>query len=264
MTLLDLVRAEVTKARSAPFVRGLLFLSAVLPLVLMLILAQAMSTDQDRLLRWPLSALSVEGFFPLVSVVVPATLLAWLVGIEQTGDTWKLILVRRPTRVGFLIAKLIVAGAVSACFFLFTIAFWLAGHELVGLLIGQEPTPAADRVIDRVIVGVVGACLTSAIITGLSLLGAVLVPKNGVVVGAMSGCLSVMVANIVDTKDGPLITFVRPVDWAAARLLGFELPEPLQDLDPTRCALVLLVWLVVPPALALVVFARRDVESGAG
>ena len=260
--LLDLVRAEITKTRHAPFVRGLLFLSAALPLVLMLIVGAAWSTETDAMLRWPASAATVGEFFFIIAVLVPSTLVAWLVGVEQTGDTWKLILVRRPTRVGFLIAKLVVVAGVFVPFAIVTLSVWLAAHEAAGLLIGQQPTGGAV-VVEGALVDVASGFLIAALVGSLALLGAVLVPRNGTVAGSVGALISVSVVNMIDQADAPVVTFVRPVQWAAARLVDAELHPTLVGLDPIRCCVVLAVWWLAPVLIAFVVFARRDIESGA-
>jgi hypothetical protein len=244
-------------------VRGLLFLSATLPLILMLLFGIAMSNENEPLLRWPLSADSVDGFFPLMAFVVPPTMLAWLVGVEQTGDTWKLILARRPTRVGFLIAKAVVVAVTFVVFSVGGVVLWLGAHEVVGVMLGQVPGAGAGVVVERAMVTVVGACFGAAILSSLALLYAVLVPRNGTVAGSVGALLTFMVAGIVDAPGSAPLVFVRPVFWAGAWVLDAELEPGLAALDPTRCWLVLAFWLVVPVTVALAVFARRDVESGA-
>ncbi|MDP2343227.1 MAG: ABC transporter permease [Deltaproteobacteria bacterium] len=263
MMMVDLVRAELLKVRHSPFVRGLLFLSALLPLTLMLIVATAMSNEKEALLRWPLSVDSIDGFFPLVAFVVPPTMLAWLVGVEQTGDTWKLVLARRPTRIGFLIAKVVVVVGVFVIFSPLCIAFWLAAHEALGVVLGQVPSVGAGVVVERAMVTVVGALFGAMILGSLALLYAVLVPKNGTVAGSVGALLTFMTAGIVDSADAPPLVFVRPIFWAGAQVLDAQVPPELATLDPTRACVVLAVWTLAPAAIALAVFARRDVESGA-
>jgi ABC-type transport system involved in multi-copper enzyme maturation permease subunit len=164
--------------------------------------------------------------------------------------------------VTFLAAKFLVALAVVLALLVAIALVWLPVLEVAGGVAGQ-PRGVGGVAVEQGLVSLVAAMIVSPALLAVALLLAVVVRRQGTIVGAFSGILcSVLTASIDAGSPTPLL-FLMPAQRLAAGLLGSEAHPDLLQLDPLRSAVVLAVWVVGPLAIAGLVFSRRDIESGA-
>ncbi len=267
---MNLLAAELLKVCKSPFLRGVLFLFFALPLVVTLIVAFA--TEDAGGLRWPMSAVNAAQSAVVVTTLLPPLLMAWLFGLEQSNDTWKVLLVRAPRRAPFLLAKLVVAAVIFLAHLTVALLLWVVVYEVVGLVFHTrqlvlEPGSLAafDFDVERrgsfamLLAGVLGAFPAFAV----ALLAAVLVPKNATVVGTVAPLTLSLGVGILDVGDTAFF-WTRAGHVLAARLLEVPLVGTDVGVSAVDAVVVLVGWVVVPVAVALFIFVRRDVESGAG
>ena len=182
MTLVDLLLAEAGKTLRAPLVRSTFALSLIVPLLI--IIPAGLSPPVSHL-RFPASIARLGELLPTITLIIPSLLMAWVVGVEQGTDTWKTLLVRRPGRAGFLVAKFLVVVAIVIVLLLGTVVVWLPTLELVGVLAGQGRGTGGVAV-DQALMALVSSLITAPQLLAVALLLTVLVSRQGTIVGAFS------------------------------------------------------------------------------
>lgn len=258
--MINLVLAELLKLRSAPFVRGALLLFLLVPLVFIVLFG--VFEPEHGPLRFPQNLGPTSQLCSVVAVVLPPMLLAWCIGQEQTNDTWKLLLVRHPGRVAFYVVKAAVVAAVVAVFFVVTVVVWSVVQDVIGRALGQS-SEAAGVVVEQGSVRLLGGLLMGLTASSSALLASVLASKNGGMAGMVAAITVALMQSMLEQGGPRTALFARPCFWLAGQLLGADTRED-GVLDPPFAVLAIAGWLVIPATIALVVAARRDVESGNG
>jgi ABC-type transport system involved in multi-copper enzyme maturation permease subunit len=201
---------------------------------------------------------------------LPAALAAWGVGFEEASDTWKALLVRRPSRGGFLGAKLVAFLCWCALLLAFTFALCAGLSALLGLFAPAQAGAGAEAAPD--LFGLLEHVLRVLSLTPLVVLVALESKGNGTLAGTLVGVIGPFAVAMAALWEWQLLNRATPV--FAAKALALRLrqgPGPAAAADALvgkgfgawAAAAVLVAWFAVALAVALVRFSRRDVVSRA-
>ncbi len=193
------------------------------------------------------------------------------VGSEYGWQTYKLILTQRPSRLSFLVGKLLAVGTVLA---MLTIAGFLVGltssYVIAALQGGSTSLPAFGQILE----GLGAGWLVLVTFASMGFFLATLFRGNAlaiafglvyllVVEGLFLQLISFQndtVANIGKAlpvrNAGDLVYSIGSSPQAAQ---ASNLPQGLKPVDPLQATLVLGAYVVVFLALSILLFRRRDV-----
>jgi ABC-2 type transport system permease protein len=201
-------------------------------------------------------------FASIVAVIMAAS----IVGTEFGWGTIRTLLPRARSRVGLLAAKLVALVVFDVVLIVVGFLAALAMSALVTAAENLEGDAAGDVILDAV-VAIGRTTYVLLPYTALAFFVAVLTRSNaaGIAIG-----LAVLLAEgiVVAILDAVL----ESLDWVGDLLFSQNI-SAITDLndgtrntdlpDPWRAALVLALWVIAFVAVAVVVFRRRDVTSGA-
>jgi hypothetical protein len=220
---IDLVAAEVIKLTRSSYVNNILLYG--LFSVVVIIYTYAVHSARVSL-RAPacFATFLTAGF--VVGMFLPALVGGWLAGHEASSDTWKTLLVRQPTRLPFVVAKLVagvvvVGGAIAAAGLISLLLF-----EVTGRALGVMPALDAEQAtIGDLLVLVVHSAASGAVAFALALLA----KTNSTAIGAAGGImLQVLLVLLVRWLGAPTRVLARG-DMAATSealpLLGVRAGE---------------------------------------
>jgi ABC-type transport system involved in multi-copper enzyme maturation permease subunit len=271
--MLSLYRAEWLKLSRMGLTRilalVLLGIGVIIPLISVVNVVGTGPTNfrQDSFFRlsFPEAIRVGQDAINRLGVLVMVVLIATVIGSEYGQDTWKNLLVRRNTRLGFLIAKLVVSvlGFGAAFILLLGITQLLAslGYELVkesalkaGLV--EQTLKAQDfyqsfyanGVEQLLYFSVAGAFATLFTIVGRSTVAGILLTLLWYISETVSrGGVPELLANL---------TIVKNLDSLKQNLLDGSGPLPSgQSLGLVGS------YIVIALAVGFVIFQRRDIEG---
>ena len=203
---------------------------------------------------------------------VPLTLTAWGLGLEQSHDTWKMVLSRHSPRREVLFAKLAVAGCWLTSLLVLSLVSWGGLGMVLGWLLPLEAPMGLSDPRDQLFE------VLALVIRTVSLMPAVmwltlLARANGTLVGTLGGILVPLAVTLTRLWSWEALNRATPVivsEVLALRLRGDALAIRQADglvgpsWDNLACALVLIAWFTVPMAIAAWQFERRDLVSEIG
>jgi ABC-type transport system involved in multi-copper enzyme maturation permease subunit len=265
----DLVVAELVKCARAPFVRGL-FAVAWFAVTIVLALYDV-NQAQSKALLYPVSLNLASSSLVFLGHLVPPIFFAWLFGHEASADTWKTILVRRPRRLPFLTAKVVVGAVVVLAAAVVGALLQIGVFELTGLATG------APRFVDETarwtadaIDNVVQAVVATAVACSFAGAAAMIARSNGTIIGFVAAYVLQMVGGFLfpdPSAPEAALMFTHRATHLASACSGVALAEfdaPLARLSVVGDVVVVGAWCVLPLALAAVIFSRRDLVSSVG
>ena len=261
--MVSLVRADLFKLRKRA--TGWVMLGIVAAFAVLQTLAQALISPGNVNYTFPSGLLEGLAPAPIVGTFVLIVLGALLIGSEYGYDTWKNLLIRHAGRTPFILSKwlsLVVATGVGL------IVLLLLG-QLLGLVLD-----AALHLAGPVVSLSVGGVLIIILMQALVPLVAGTVALMGAVIGrsSVAGIVIGIAWFSIDSLLGALLPMASLSNAAAvlqARLSGMvmasnggispvHLPGALQGPLGLVPIAVVIFYLVVPIAVAALVFRKRD------
>ncbi len=258
--------------------RGLVFARSMLAVVLlggaMVILVMAGLDAGDVIATrqsfgWLPGVQLWSGMMSGLLAFLPLTFTAWGTGLEQSHDTWKMVLTRHSPRRNVLFAKLAVGWLWLALLLLSTFGAWSGLATVLGSLLPME-TAVAPIDLSPHLYRVFGSVLRVISLAPAIMLLTLLARSNGTLVGSLAGVLGPLAVNMTALWQEPALNRLTPVFTSDALVLRLsEAPGAAEAADQLvgasfgswACALVLLAWWVFPIAGAIWHFERRDVLS---
>lgn len=207
----------------------------------------------------------ISGFLSFV----PLTFIAWGTGLEQSHDTWKMVLTRHSPRRGVLLAKLAVGLGWLGLLLVSTFVLWTSLATALGWALPMEQ-PGDPLELSPHLYTVLGSVLRVICLAPAIMLVTLLARSNGTLMGSLTGVLGPMAVSMTALWQEPALNRLTPVFTAEALVLRLsdtagsgEIADRIvgASFGPVSCALVLLAWIVLPLAGALWHFERRDVLS---
>jgi ABC-type transport system involved in multi-copper enzyme maturation permease subunit len=229
------------------------------------------STGQMALrdvLGWAGGLNAWTSFWGAVCVFVPPAIAAWGSGFEQSQDTWKTVLVRHGQRWPFVISKLVVAIGWVIVLGLGSAVIWLILAVVLGAVLGSAApfvAPGSFTPPVRMLSATVQVVLLFPLIQFVALRSR----GNGTLAATIVGITFPLACRMV---AGTSRTFDRLTPVTANDALLHQLRNTTDDQAWLKAAvgdgwplagsvLVLLGWFVVPLALSLWSFERKDIVS---
>jgi ABC-type transport system involved in multi-copper enzyme maturation permease subunit len=249
---IDLVAAEFIKVSRSRYVQTILLYG--LFSVVVVIYAYALNTHQSSLRAPACLATFAEAAY-VIGLFIPSLVGGWLSGHEAGGDTWKTLLVRQPTRLPFVVAKVVAgSGVVLAAVGIAFIAS-LALFDLTGRVIGVLPAPDEGAGLGDAFVLLLHAAASGAVSFALGLV----TTSNSTAIGVAGGIM-VQWLFAVMASNGTNLTCVHHAERLVRHLMG---DSDVTRLEVIGSAVAVCCWTVVPIAVAALVFQRRDLVSDA-
>ena len=251
--MISLLRAELFKTRKRAMGWVLLAISALT--IALVMLNSALQNPSHVMYAFPGGLLPVGTVLPLLGVLVMILLGATSVGSEYGYDTWKNLLVHRPGRVPFILSKWLTLVVVIGL----GLAVLLPWAQAVGLVLdaalrlrGVTATPQLDTVLLLLLTQAV----TPLVAGSFAILGAVIGRSS------VAGIIAGIVWFIADALLGAVL---QPASLSVdlhilqAQVNGVAVP----GLYVAVASLAVAFYLVVPIAVAAIIFRQRDMV-GAG
>ncbi|HEY1100480.1 MAG TPA: ABC transporter permease [Myxococcota bacterium] len=250
---LQLVRAELIKLRHASLVRGLFAIGifAVFTIVFVFSFAESRAS-----LRWPANVVTLSGALVAVATFVPVVLGAFIAGSEQAQDTWKTILVRRPTRAPFIVAKFVSGIVVCAVAIAIGFGVALVAFEIVGRIVEAPINP--DSLARAAVPGIATAVMMLFVGYTLAFSVALVSTSSAMSVGIIAGLVTLGIS----AQLAQLEAWFSPFMFAHAKLGACLLGDVSEGCG--RDVVVVVAWVIVPLLVSTIVFSRRDQLSGIG
>ncbi len=250
--MISLLRADLFKMRKRAM--GWVMLAIMALTIALVMLNSALQNPSHVTYAFPAGLLQVGAVLPLLGVLVMIILGATAVGSEYGYDTWKNLLVRRPGRVPFILSKWLTLVVVIGL----GLVILLPWAQAVGLLLD-----AALRLRD-----VAAFQLGTVLLLLLTQALAPLVAGSFAILGAVIGRSSVagIIAGIVwFIGDEILGAVLQPASLSVAlRILQAQINGlAVPGLYVAVASLTMAFYLVVPIAVAAIIFRQRDMV-GAG
>lgn len=265
--MISVYLAELRKQRGLAFARSALILVLLGGVAVILAIAglDASGVLQTRqLLGWPsVIELWVSLSHGVVFFLVPS-LAAWGVGLEQTHDTWKMVLTRRSPRRVVLFAKIAMTLSWLAVYLALSFVAWVGLGSLLGLLLPLQQTVQ----LRHELLGLAQSLIHSvALVPGVTFV-ALRARSNGTLLGTLVGILGPMAIQLTElwgwvnfNRLMPLFTaealVLRLSDTAEATVRADALVGPSWGV--AQCGLVLITWVLAPLAAAIWHFERKDI-----
>jgi ABC-type transport system involved in multi-copper enzyme maturation permease subunit len=220
------------------------------------------------LLGWPGGLTLWATLWSLLCFFAPASIAAWGTGVEQSHDTWKTLLVRRGARWPFLVAKLVVALGWLLVLLAGSAVLWLGLAVLLGRVLGPFPALQFDP---EPLAQVSAEVLHAVVLLPLIQLVVLRSRSGGTLWGTLAGICFPMAARMLGGSWERFNQFTPLANAKALTLRLADTPLALEAANtlvgtwpPLASALVLVMWFVVPLALTLTFFERKDVLTEAG
>ena len=266
--MVSLVRADLFKLRKRAM--GWVMLVIVAAFAVLQMVAQALISPGNVNYTFPGGLL--EGLAPvsIVGTFVLIVLGALLIGSEYGYDTWKNLLIRRAGRTPFILSKwlsLVVATGVG-------LIVLLALGQLLGLLLNGTlhlSGPALSLSPGGTLVIILMQALVPLVAGTVALMGAVIGRSSvaGIVIGIAWFSIDSLLGGLF-----PLASLSNAATVLQARLTGIvmasnggispvHLPSALQGPLGLIPFAVVIFYLVVPLAVAAMVFRKRDMLGAA-
>jgi len=251
--MISLLRAELFKTRKRAMGWVLLAITALT--IALVMLNSALQDPSHVTYAFPGGLLQVGAVLPLLGVLVLIILGATAVGSEYGYDTWKNLLVRRPGRVVFILSKWLSLVVVI-------------GLGLVVLLLWAQAVGVVLDAALRLRSGAAGPQFGKVMLLLLLQALAPLVAGSFAILGAVIGRSSVagIIAGITwFIADALLGAVLQPASLSVAlhilqgQVKGIAVP----GLFVVIASLTVAFYLIVPVAVAAIIFRQRDM-LGAG
>jgi ABC-2 type transport system permease protein len=250
--MISLLRADLFKTRKRAM--GWVLLAIMALTIVLVMLNSALQDPSHVTYAFPGGFLQVGAILPLLGVLVMILLGATAVGSEYAYDTWKNLLVRHPGRVIFILSK------------------WLTLVVVIGLgLVVLLPLVQAVGLLLDVALSLRGTAapqLGTVLLLLLTQALAPLVAGSFAILGAVIGRSSVsgIIAGITwFIADALLSAVLRPASLSfALHVLQSEINSvAVPSLFVVVASLTVAFYLIVPVAVAAIIFRQRDMV-GAG
>lgn len=251
---IDLVAAELIKLTRSRYVHNILLYG--LFSVVVVIYTYAVHSARASLRAPACFAVFADAGF-VVGMFVPPLIGGWLSGHEASSDTWKTLLVRQPTRLPFLVAKVVAGVVVVGGAYAIVGVISLFAFDVTGRVLGVMPALDAEQSTwgDLVVVVVVQSASTGAVAFALG----VLAKTNSTAVGVAGAVIAQWIFAMLAGAGTNLTAHTH-----AARLLAaLDDSTNAVPLDVLGSVVVVCCWTIVPLAIAAFVFERRDLVTDA-
>ncbi|MDP2274450.1 MAG: hypothetical protein Q8N23_20375 [Archangium sp.] len=268
---MSLFVAEWRKQRGLVFARSMLAVVVLGGAMVIFVMAgldagDVISTRQS--FGWLPGVQLWAGLLSGILAFVPLTFVAWGTGLEQSHDTWKMVLTRHSPRRDVLFAKLLVAGLWLVLLLASTFVVWSGLATALGWVLPVPPDPTIE--LSPHLYQVLGSVLRVISLAPSIMLLTLLARSNGTLVGSLTGVLAPLAVNLTALWQEPSLNRLTPVFTSDALVLRLsEAPGAAEAADrlvgasfgSLACVMVLLAWLVLPLVGAFWHFERRDVLS---
>lgn len=187
-----LVAAEWLKVRRRPaFIVLFLCIGGaglfIVPLLTILALRGKFVDEARMALAFPGSLKMVSELIGHLSLLPLVIFTATLAGSEYTGDTWKMLILRRADRYPFFLAKLIVVATVAVVVPLISVALWTAAGAVGASVVGLEQGPLQGLPIENALTSLAAQAVLWIFTLSATLFGAFV--GRSVVGGILGGLL---------------------------------------------------------------------------
>lgn len=266
--MISLVSADLFKLRKRAM--GWVMLAIIAAFTILEMLSFALISPGSVNYSFPGGLLEGLAPAPIVGTFILIVLGALLIGSEYGYDTWKNLLIRRPARSSFILSKWLALIASTA---IGTIALLLLG-QLLGLALNSVLRlngPAVTLSAGSILVIILMQVLVPLIAGTVALMGAIIGRSSvaGIVIGIAWFSIDSVLGGLF-----PIASLSNAAMFIQAKLTdvvmtsnGSIIPDHLAGNMPGPLGLipvaVVVFYLVVPIAVAIIVFRKRDMIGAA-
>ncbi len=272
--MMSLLRAELRKQWSLSFGRSLVLLLIGTGAAIVIAMAGLDVSGVVRtrfFLGWPATISFWANFVGGLLAFVPAALAAWGIGLEQSHDTWKMVLTRRSPRRAVLLTKALTTLIWVGGFMFVTFVLWVGLGSLADALMPADKDPILVPLdIRGDAFQLLASTLKAIAVVPLTMLVALVARSNATLTGTLVGIIGPFAIHLTELWQWVALNRLTPMSNAAvivAHLSNNEkmLKDTAELVGPewgaAPSAFVLSMWVLVPLAVAIWHFERKDIIS---
>ena len=239
----------------------------VVPL-LTLMAAQGKFVQESRMaLVFPDSLMMATELIGSLSLLPLVIFAATLVGSEFTGDTWKMVILRRANRFPFFLAKLIIIALVAVIVPLIAVTLWTLVGAIGASVAGLEQGPWQLMPVQQSLIKLSANAVLWTLVVSASLFGAF--AGRSVVGGILGGLLLPPILQIFGLLGEEVKRWLPEVHYVHISSRILEDPSRLAhaqkvlgaDFPLTGSIAVYGLYALVFLVTAMIVFERRDLAG---